>query len=53
MIRIATAFSGIGAIEEALRKMNIDHEIVFACDNGERELDIPREFYAKTVHGKF
>ena len=27
--------SGIGAIEHALDRMQIDHEIVFACDNGE------------------
>ena len=39
MIKIATAFSGIGSIEYALRKNSIEHEIVFACDNGERELD--------------
>jgi len=31
-IRIATVFSGIGAPEEALRQLNIKHEIVFACD---------------------
>ena len=35
MIRIATVFSGIGAIEQALKQMGIEHEIVFACDNGE------------------
>ncbi len=51
MMRIATAFSGIGAIEEALKKMNIDHEIVFACDNGERELNIPREEIEKSIAG--
>ena len=38
MLRVATVFSGIGAFEYALRKLNIEHEIVFACDNGEREL---------------
>ncbi len=38
MIRLATAFSGIGAIEQALKQMQIEHEIVFACDNGERYL---------------
>ena len=37
-IRLATVFSGIGAVEFALRRMNINHEIVFACDNGEREV---------------
>ena len=37
-LRLATVFSGIGAIESALKYLNIDHEIVFACDNGERIL---------------
>ena len=37
-LRLATVFSGIGAIESALEYLNIDHEIVFACDNGERIL---------------
>ena len=31
-IRIGTVFSGIGAIEHALKRMNIPHEIAFACD---------------------
>jgi DNA (cytosine-5)-methyltransferase 1 len=35
MIRLATVFSGIGAIEHALYRMNIPHKIVFACDNGD------------------
>lgn len=39
MIRLATVFSGIGAPEEALRQLGEDFEIVFACDNGERELE--------------
>lgn len=39
MIRLATVFSGIGAPEEALKQLDIDFEIVFACDNGERELE--------------
>ncbi|MCQ2128921.1 MAG: DNA cytosine methyltransferase [Bacteroidaceae bacterium] len=38
MIRIGTLFSGIGAFEAALKQMNIPHEIMFACDNGEIEL---------------
>ena len=37
-LKLATVFSGIGAIESALRYLNIEHEIVFACDNGERIL---------------
>jgi len=38
-LKIATVFSGIGAIEYALRRMNVDYEVLFACDNGEREID--------------
>lgn len=38
MIRIATVFSGIGAAEQALQQLGIEHAIVFACDNGERYL---------------
>lgn len=38
MIRLATVFSGIGAIEHALQRMNIEHEIAFACDNGDVEI---------------
>lgn len=37
-LKVATVFSGIGAFEQALLQTGIDHEIVFACDNGEREL---------------
>ena len=40
MIRLATVFSGIGAIEQALKKMGIEHQIVFACDNGERNISL-------------
>lgn len=35
MIKLATVFSGIGAIEHALQRMELEHEIVFACDNGD------------------
>ena len=43
MIRLATVFSGIGAIEQALHKNNEEFKIIFACDNGEREISITRE----------
>ena len=33
-LRLGTTFSGIGAVEHALDRMKIKHEIVFACDNG-------------------
>ena len=39
VIKLATVFSGIGAIEFAFRRLHLPHEIVFACDNGEREID--------------
>ena len=32
MIKLATVFTGIGAIEHAFDRINIPHEIVFACD---------------------
>ena len=35
MIKLATVFSGIGAVEHALSRMDIDNEIIFACDNGD------------------
>ncbi len=38
MIRLATVFSGIGAIEHALARMGLEHEIVFACDNGDIDI---------------
>lgn len=46
MIKIATVFSGIGSVEFALKRLNIDHEIVFACDNGNVliEYDKNKEF---------
>ncbi len=33
MLKLATTFSGIGAIEHALKRMRIKHKIIFACDN--------------------
>ncbi len=38
MIRLATVFSGIGAIEHALDRMGLEHKIVFACDNGDVDI---------------
>ncbi len=32
-IRLATMFSGIGAIEFAFKRLNLNNEIVFACDS--------------------
>lgn len=38
MIRVATVFSGIGAIEHTFKRMRLEHKIVFACDNGDVEI---------------
>ena len=43
MIKLATLFSGIGAIEQAFLKQNIPHKIVFACAIGERDLNYTKE----------
>lgn len=45
LLRLATVFSGIGAIEQALIRCHIKHEIVFACDNGDQT---PFQCKAKT-----
>lgn len=42
-LQLATVFSGIGAIEHALKRSFIPYDIVFASDNGDRELNIPEE----------
>ena len=34
-LRVGTLFSGIGAPEQALKRLGINYEIVFACDNGD------------------
>jgi len=49
MIKLATLFSGVGAIEEAFIKQKIEHKIVFAADNGERELLTPAEEIFKVI----
>ena len=51
MIKLATVFSGIGAIEQALIKDGVDHQIVFACDNGERRLKTSYEEITKETLG--
>ncbi len=39
-MRLATVFSGIGAIEQALIRLGISFDIAFACDNGDVELNL-------------
>lgn len=38
MIKLATVFSGIGAIEHAIDRMGLKYQIVFACDNGDVDI---------------
>ena len=46
-LQVATVFSGIGAFEQALIKLNIPFDIVFACDNGERVINESYETISK------
>lgn len=39
-ISIGTVFSGIGSPEQALMRLGHPHKVLFACDNGERMIDI-------------
>ena len=52
MLKLATVFSGIGAIESALDYLKREHSLVFACDNGERELDYSYDEIDKMVKNK-
>ena len=49
MIRLATVFSGIGAPEEALKQLGEQFKVVFACDNGERELKVTYDEIMETT----
>lgn len=51
-IRLATLFSGIGAIEHAFDKKHLNYELVFACDNGERYIKDSYEDILKKIDGK-
>ena len=50
MLRLATVFSGIGAIEHTLERMSIPHQIVFACDNGDIEVAHEKEEIEKAIN---
>lgn len=49
MIKLATLFSGIGSIEQALKRLNLEHEIIFACDNGDIEIEYDSEKELKKI----
>ena len=51
-LKLATVFSGIGAIEYALKRMHIDYSVEFACDNGEillEDIDTEAELKRKIM----
>lgn len=49
MLKVATVFSGIGAFEQALKRLKIEHEVLFACDNGNIEIEYDKETEFKEV----
>lgn len=51
ILNVATVFSGIGAPEQALMKLGIKTNIVFACDNGEIEIKETVEEITKLIDG--
>ena len=51
MIKLATVFSGIGAVEHALERLGFPYEIIFACDNGERKLKTSYEYISQKTEG--
>lgn len=52
MIKLATVFSGIGAVECSLKYLHKPYKLVFACDNGERELKIDYDDLYKLTRNK-
>ena len=50
-LRVATLFSGVGAFEQALKQMGVNHRIVFACDNGERYLKTTQAEIVEATRG--
>ena len=49
MIKLATLFSGIGSIEFAFKRLHVGNELVFACDNGDIEIDVDTERELKKI----
>lgn len=48
-LRVGTVFSGIGAPEQALRRLGIESDIIFACDNGDIPIDYDLDYEKKMV----
>lgn len=51
ILKVGTLFSGIGAFEHALNQLDIKHDILFACDNGERELPLRYSDFFSLIEG--
>lgn len=49
MLKLATVFSGIGAIEQALKRLSIEYQIEFACDNGDIKIDVDYDQEIKKI----
>lgn len=48
-ITLGTSFSGIGAIEFALKRLGIETDILFAIDNGDIEIEVDYERELKKI----
>lgn len=48
-LRVGTIFTGIGSFEWSLKRLNIDHKIVFACDNGDIDIDLDTKKEIKKI----
>ena len=51
MLNVATVFSGIGAVEQALKQLRVKYKIKFACDNGERYLKLTYDEICELTSG--
>lgn len=49
MLKLATVFSGIGAIEQAIKRLKIVTHIVFACDNGDITINVDTDAELKKI----
>ncbi|WP_104712480.1 DNA cytosine methyltransferase [Helicobacter cetorum] len=49
MLKIASVFSGIGAFEWALKRLGVEHEVLFACDNGNIDLNLDYDKELQTI----
>ena len=48
-IKIGTVFSGIGSPEQALSRLGQPHKVVFACDNGDRIINIDTNAHFENI----